>query len=349
MTPFARSTAWQLRVILLGLWATGFSSPVRADPPKALASSIQLAKVVDFSKLPQIAKSKVGRNESANFTADVPGSVADVAKHYRTQLDSLGWKPATNAAKSDDSESCASSELWKDGHSLYLMVFRFGDKPSANVTLGFRGNLDTRTLPRSKGAKELYGSQIQTTYVAEAKVPAEAETLAKDLTADGWQEFKTLFTSTTKSDKERHLQFRKNGYAITVSVEQVEAQNNKTVVQYGVEALSHELPAPADATDVEFADLRWEMRCKVARDLKAVAEFYEKAMPAAGYTALQSEKPTATGGVYKYATPEKDVISVILSSKDGKATTVKLIGFSQKGLEDRKKAIERGEIDPNSD
>src|SRR5262249_22234157 len=110
----------------------------------------------------------------------------------------------------------------------------------------------------------------------------------------GWQRFVSRLRDGDDDDKDkknRTLAFRKQGYILIVYVGESPVKEFRTHVQFMVTALAHELPAPPNATKVEFDDANWKMRCEVPGDLKEAAEFYQKAMPAAGYKALSSEEP----------------------------------------------------------
>jgi hypothetical protein len=290
----------------------------------------ELAGVMDFTKLPIIPGSKVARGGSAALEIGVPGTVADVAAFYRKTFDGLGWKPQPRPdgqVTNDDSDHVASSTLWKDGFCLTLSVFGFGAKNSATVSLQFLGNFDTRTLPRVDGSKPLSESQTQTVFTTEVLAAKAEYTVAKALKAEGWQQYSALEArSGGKAGEQRFLDLRKEGYTVHVQIGPYTADGSRTAVHYLVLALSHELPAPPDATDVQFTDERWEMRCETPRDLKAAIAYYEKAMPDAGYTRSAGGVKTESTATLRYETEVKDVILVQLNTAGGK-TRVKLLGI----------------------
>ncbi len=54
-------------------------------------SASELAKVIDFTKFPQIKGTKAGHEGAANFNASVPGKVKEVAAFYSDNFAKLGW------------------------------------------------------------------------------------------------------------------------------------------------------------------------------------------------------------------------------------------------------------------
>ena len=112
------------RIVLVAVISAG--SVFAEEPTKpAVMSARELAKVMDFTKLPVIKGTQLSDSgETANFQAKVPGTAIEVAKFYRKNLDELGWKPEKNSLSDTDT----SATLWKDGHYVYLMAFASGQK-----------------------------------------------------------------------------------------------------------------------------------------------------------------------------------------------------------------------------
>ena len=326
--------------------APGASEDTKPSQPKpTIYSAMELAKVMDFTKLPLMEGAKSGRNNSANFQAKVPAKVPDVAEFYLTKLAALGWKLDTEQSSNKITDEYASAKLSKDGHVAYMSISRTSDKPDDKpeswVQFWFQGNFDTRTLPRSEGAKLTYGSQTSSIYTTPNKVADEADLVAKALVADGWQAFGRFNSSKTEQPDQRSWTYRKQGYVLDIFIVVAPAQGNQTNVQYSVRALAHELPAPPGATQVEFDDEMWEMKCEVPGDLQTVAEYYRKAMPAAGYKTLSSEDPRETYINLRFGTEADDIVLVQVASKDGKSTKVHAIGTSAGVLAEMRKREEK--------
>lgn len=297
-------------------------------PPPVIFSALEQARVINFSKLVQPPEIKVGRSAPGYFEAYAPGKVPEIAAFYVDQLTKLGWKRG-NAAGDAVTDDYASAALHKDDHTLSLSFIKSADPPGVSVSLVSHGNFDTRKLPRSPDAKLLVESPALTWYVTPTKVPAEAAWVRSALEADGWQPFGRLTrSSAVENDENRMMKLRKQGYLLDVMVGVAPAQNNQTVVQYSVTALAHELPTPPGATDVKFSDDDWELRCKVPGDFRPAAEFYQNAMPAAGYVPLRSEEPQKNYWNLRFGTPDEDIVLVQCYSEDGKTTLISITGMS---------------------
>jgi hypothetical protein len=300
-------------------------------------SAAELAKVIDFTKLPRMPGTKVGRGGAAHFSAQVPVKVPAVAAFYFDAFAKLGWKPSGGPDEQTPRGDYASGTLLKDGHAVSLAIFKAGEPDTSSLDFVSHGNLDTSKLPRIEGAKQPYESPISTIYFTATKVPAAADQVLKVLEADGWQLYDRLNSGKgAASDEQRMFKLRKRGYSLDVMVVVAPAQNNETSVQYNVTALSHELPTPPEAAHVEFDDDRCELKCTVPGDFKAAAEFYRKSMPEIGYKPLASEDPRETYWNLRFGADNGDVVVVQAASKDGKTTKIHITGVPAAAFEEMK-------------
>jgi hypothetical protein len=309
--------------------------------PPTVYSALELAKIVDFTKLktPKDA-TRAGCTLSCSLEMNVPSKVPEAAAFYIDQLKALGWKVDDSAKTINNSE--AAVRLTKNGHVIFLGAFPMDEKkPESMVSLYFHGNFDTQTLPRSEGAKLLYGSQSQTIFTTPNKVPAEAEWIEKTLKGQGWQRYIRAKASELKSDEEKHMDFRKQGYALNVFVSKASDPGYAASVQYGVHAIAHELPAPLDATDVEFDDAAWTLHCELPTTMEAGVAFYRQAMAAAGYKELSGEKPQEKYINLRFGTEAGDVIPVQVAKKDDKTCKISIYGVSAEMMEKIRKEDEK--------
>jgi hypothetical protein len=316
-------------LILCALWGSCVVCDRAAsqEPKPVTYSAAELARVIDFSKLPKMPGTKTGRGGTAHLSAQVPAKVPEVAAFYFDAFAKLGWK--SNAAPDEQTPrgDYASGTLLKDGYAVSLAIFKAGEPDTSSLDFIAHGNLDTSKLPRIAGAKQPYESQVSTIYFTATKVPAAAEQVLKALVADGWQPYDRLNAGkAAASDEQRFLKLRKRGYALDVMIVVAPAQHNETSVQYNVTALSHELPTPPEAADVEFDDNRCELKCSVPGDFRSAAEFYRKTMPEIGYKPLASEDPRETYWNLRFGAENGDVVVVQAASKDGTTTKILITG-----------------------
>jgi hypothetical protein len=173
----------------------------------------------------------------------------------------------------------------------------------------------------------MHGSQIGSSYLTELTVAETLSWAAKALKDEGWQKFTTFQSPMKETDTNRTRRFRKQGYALLVFTG-VHPLDKKTFFQYMVSTLSHELPTPAEAAKVQFNDSRWQLECETPGDLKAAADFYQKAMPALGYQSLPGEDAQPTYWNLRFGTDAGDVIMVQVQRKDKQTTRISIEGVS---------------------
>jgi hypothetical protein len=213
-----------------------------------------------------------------------------------------------------------------------------GEKNHAGVEISHLGNLDSRILPRVKSAEDQYSSQSSSLYFTAGKVDDVAAKLRGLFAAAGWQEYDQAFSQKAVRPDAVDLLFRKKGYSVSVSISKSPANPGKTAVQYGVETLARDMPAPADAKGVEIADSRWILKCEIPGDKATAAAFYRKAMPEIGFTAPPYETTSGTSMSLSFESPGHDLVIVSLGGKDARGTKVELEGYTAAFREAMKKA-----------
>jgi hypothetical protein len=316
--------------------------PAEGTPAPTIFPALQLAKILDLTKLPVPQGAEVRGNNPAHLEGKATGKVPDLASFYLDKLAALGWKPGDGPGEKEITDEYAQASLHRGGHITSLSIIQTNkDKLECLLQLHFRGNLDARTLPRSDGAKLLHGSQMLVMYTAMKPVPAEADWVAQTLAKEGWQRYEPFESRSAPPADLRTLNLRKQGYTLRVFINKAPAQNNQTSVHYSVSALGHELPAPPDATRVRFDDKDWRMECEVPASMDTVTQFYRTAMPAAGYKDLPGEAPQD-----KYVTPRfgaegGDVVLVQVQKKGDKNSSVSAFGVSAAMLEKMRKDDEK--------
>ena len=115
------------------------------------------------------------------------------------------------------------------------------------------------------------------------------------------------------------------------------ASENQTSVHYAMHVLAHELPAPPDATDVEFDDDTRTLQCNMPRPMDAAVAFYREAMPAAGYRELPGEEPQVHHVNLSFGTDAGDVVAVQVAKKADRTCTIRICGVSAAMMEKLRK------------
>lgn len=311
--------------MLLGCGADSAGSATRGVAETVSAQ--ELAKTLDLSKFPAPAGTEFNTRTAAEVQALAPLAIQPTAEFYLKEFAKLGFKPSGEPGSHIVSAEYAQASLVKDGHTISLSVLP-GQDGKVMVSIYRHGNLDARTLPQSEGATPSHGSSTLHMYVARGSVAEESKFIEQAFAKLGWQQFVPPHTSMADDPDHRQFTFRKQGYVASASVGVAPAQQNKTMVQYQVRTLAHELPAPLKATKVEFDDDRVTLDCDIPDDLEAVDKFYAQAMPAAGCRALEHDEPRDKGHILRYETPDKGIFLIRLKTEDHKSTHVNFLYYS---------------------
>jgi hypothetical protein len=290
----------------------------------------ELAKVLDVGALPALEGTKFFEKTKTSLGAAAPGKLADVTAFYIKLFASRGWEKVELPGSRPINDEYGSIHLTKDGHIAQLIVSKDSGKkaaPTTNVNIQFHGNFDTRTLPRRGPKLDGQLSQVMTSFLSESSALDEAKAIAKALKELGWQEYASFNPPQPERKDHASLSFRKQGYLLSASIATA-PRIGKTGVTYWVRTLEHELPAPPDAVKVQFSDGDWKMVCESPGAVKAVAEFYKRAMPEVGFKLLPGEEPQANYWNLRFGDEAGDVVMVELVSRDANATKVSMQGIS---------------------
>ena len=264
--------------------SSGDNPAATSAPPKPVDPN-----AVDLRSLPRIEQAKFTILTANRLEGTSNDTAAAIFEHYRAALEKLGWKLTAPLSKGQVTDESASALLNKGDDSIFLSIVPFGS-PNNKEKLAERqftvdnlGTCDSGKLPRLPGAEPGYANKISSVYFTDMKVAATAASVKNLLIANGWQPYAKPYASPpVMSDRVRD-QFRKDGNSLRVLVSSKAGKENASAVEYMIGAIGHQLPAPADATDVEFDDAMCLMRCSVPRDIDPVAKYYHAAMSALGF------------------------------------------------------------------
>ena len=176
------------------------------------------------------------------------------------------------------------------------------------------------------------------------KVADAAATLRRLLTADGWQEYEQAFSQKADRPDTADMLFLKKAYTLSVSISRPQAQPDKTAIQYYVSTLSHDLPVPANARQVEIQDSRWILRCTAPGSLASTSDFYSKALQEIGFVARPHDAASGKTQYISFESDQHDVVLVTLTSTDDHGTKVKLEGYTATFLQAMKDAAAKEKI-----
>jgi len=338
---------------LIGCWGT--SGPNHSQPDGSGAASTSDEKAASTTAGPPapakpegIDLRTLGQVEQAKFTIRTANRIEGIARgkassifaHYRAALEKAGWKLSAPLAGEQVTDESASALLIKDGDSIFLSVIpnvlavKKGTSDEKQFSLGNLGTCDSSKLPQLPGAEKGYGNTISTVYFTDMKVAATAASVRTMLEHDGWQPFEKPFAGKFELPNLARDEYRKEGNSLRVLISPASGKENKSSVEYVIGAIGHQLPAPSDATDVEFDDALWLLRCTIPRDLGPVTKYYLAAVADAGFESPPYLPKDDNKALIVCESKDKDVLFVDLTY-DGLNTRAVLHGVS---AEARKKA-----------
>ncbi len=213
------------------------------DKAPSPATARQAAAVLDLSTFPMVdpdGEPNARVIASQNYSAK--GKLLDVARKVRAQLLAAGFRELDGASFA---EPYANATYQRAGFLVSLSVSP-GNKPDVvSVSLKNHGNLNLQAIPVPAGSKLLYSLPVAIAYVSDLSVEEAGKACRRLLEAQGWEPF----GETTVS-----FFVKKNAVRLQVMVNPAPAQGGKTAIQLVPEQLSADLPAPADAESLQYAD-----------------------------------------------------------------------------------------------
>ncbi|MDX1964162.1 MAG: hypothetical protein SFX18_13495 [Pirellulales bacterium] len=302
--------------------------PKPALAPGKIVPALELAKVLDMRKLKFHKEATVGRRQTGLIYALVPGEQKPIKEYLTQQLAEQGWVPGTGPNDNQVYETSSNTNFVKaGGYSLSCSISEGGEPGKTGVMLVYYGNYDVRNLPHPADWTELYGSQHQVMWVTPLNVADSHAAMMKSLAAAGWQKYVRPNTSGNNDAERPTVTLRNQGYTLTCSTSAAPAQQGKIVVQITLQTLGNELPAPAEATDVEYDDSDWKLFCKIPGTIAKVSEYYDQAMIAAGHKLFTHDEEQEGKRILRYKTPREDIIMITLEQQPEGIVSVDAQGF----------------------
>lgn len=304
---------------------------------KGVVSSAELATVLDLTKLPIPKDAKFNTRTAAEFSVIVPGIVPAITDFYLKGFADAGFQVTGAPGSKMITDDYSQAALARDGYSVSLSVTKGSEPGTLMVSANRHGALDARELPVSPGGKSLYGSSTSSMYVGQGSVKEEVDFIVKDLNSKGWRRYDRPNSSSAESEDSQQFDMRNQGYLVSLYASKAPAQDNKTVVQYQVRTIAHELPAPLDATNLKFDDARVELTCDAPGDVSQLFKFYSEAMPKVGCKPLKHDDPKPKSAILRFEPAEKGILLIELSTEDNKTTKVASRYFSAEFLAEMKR------------
>lgn len=277
-----------------------------ARPAAKGASVAEAAKVLDLAKFPVMAGAENVSRRLAGLSYQVKGTVPEAFKFQQQKLAAQKWKELPDSYSTDQSASAAFAN---DGFKVSVSVFA-AEPGKASVMLMQHGNVDLASLPLPPDTKLLYGGPLSTMYVTAAAVDKTQAACKKLLLAKGWEPYGTA------GDVQF---FKQNAVRLTASVSAAPAQDGKTAITYSAELMSADLPAPANAETVQYADSVPNLFFDSPDSQDKVVAYYRETLGKTGWEAT-TENPVKEQ--FKewliFRNKAKDLLTLELTEVEGK-------------------------------
>ncbi len=265
---------WVRGLVLSLLMSVLVSRHGQAAPP---ATAEAAAAVLSLETLPLIAGAEVPSNQRlAGLSYQAKSTIKDAFAFHKKQLEARGFSELPNATVTDD---YAASTFSKDGFRIAVSVMPDYGKPGSGlvgITLQNLSNVELGSLPAPDGVKPLYDFPASRAMLTELTPEQAAAKVAELFIADGWERYGTA--------GEVHF-FRKNAVRVTAQIAAAPAQQGKTAITYSSELMSVELPAPPDATRVQYSDSTKQLSIDSPATADQVFDYYRDRLATAGWKA----------------------------------------------------------------
>lgn len=211
------------------------------------------------------------------------GDLKTTLAFFQKQFSSKQWKETNPAFLTATSGSVT---FGKDGYHVSFFAMKDVDKKAGDrisVTIINLGNLDTRKLPVPEKSRVLISSAINTHYILESmNLDEDKKVMREKLLSLGWEPF----------GKAADIQyFKKNAVKLDLMVSKSPSQGGKTAVRYSSRLLSIDVPAPVEASLVQYHDMPTQVMVVTKGTVDEIASYYTKEMPKRGWKPV-SEQPT---------------------------------------------------------
>lgn len=263
----------------------GKSAPsAEAAPSKTPATIDEAQKVLDMRDLPLVPGSvEPGARSIARLTYNAKKPAPEAYLFHQKELVDRGWRETPGGYQSDE---MASGTFVRDGYTLSMSATKVGDETMVSFTN--HGNLDARTLPQPSAATVLYEAPVSIAYVTPEPVDAVAKQVDEALVATGWEPYGSAGDS---------RYYKQNAIRLLATAATAPAQGGKTVVSYQTELLSADLPAPADAKQLQYSEPPTQLSIDFPGDLAASDNWYRERLGKLGWKPT-TKQPVKEGFTY---------------------------------------------------
>jgi hypothetical protein len=207
-----------------------------------------------------------------------------------------------------------SAQFQKSNYVVSVTTSESGKPGFSRVSITNFGNIRPGKLPVVKGAKSLFTNEATAMYVTDAKVADAAEATRKLLLDAGWEPF----GANSNPPENEMLTFKRNAVQVSAFIGVAPAQGGKTSIMLSTLQLSADIPAPANARQLNYTDSQKTLRFESSDDYADIAKFYQQTLGKRGWKPTTENLITSTDnfkrqtGTQVFRNAAKDMITLDL-------------------------------------
>ncbi|MBC7815945.1 MAG: hypothetical protein IAG10_03495, partial [Planctomycetaceae bacterium] len=239
---------------------------------------------------------------------------ADPKKAFQIQQQQfvkLGWKELPGSMAEAE---YGTGQFQKSNYVVSVSTTNSGKPGVSRVSIFNMGNVRASKLPVVKGAKSLFANETSAMYSTDMKLADAIETTRKLLIDAGWEPYGEAGNTT----ENMQLMFKRNAIQISAFIGVAPAQGGKTSIQMSTLQLSADIPAPANAKQLNYTDMHKTLRFESSDKYDNIAKFYQQSLAKKGWKPTTENLITASDnfkrqtGMQVFRNAAKDIITLDL-------------------------------------
>lgn len=287
------------------------------DSAKAAATVEQAIKVLDLRSftLPEGAVIE-GVPTVGNVNYEIKADPKKAFQIQQQQFVKLGWKELPGSMAE---ATYGTGQFQKSDFVVAVSTTESGKPGLSRVAIINFGNLRPGKLPVVKGAKSQFVNEATAMYVTDAKLADAAEATRKLLLDAGWEPF-----GSNSSPDNVMLTFKRNAVQVSAFIGVAPAQGGKTSIMLSTSQLSADIPAPANAEQLNYTDMQKTLRFESPDEYTDIAKFYQQSLSKRGWKPTTENLITGTDDFKRpiasqvYRNTAKDILTLDLQKRDDK-------------------------------
>ncbi|WP_437205586.1 hypothetical protein [Planctomicrobium sp. SH664] len=286
----------------------GVCSQLPAMEEQGALTVAQAAKVINLSTWKVKGLTLPESGQVAQLHCELRGSPTTVFKAIQEQLVAEKWE---ELPQSYVNEQSVSATFAKEGFLLSVSLYPATKENSVTLTITNHGNVNVAKLPVPQEATPLYTSGTSAMFLT----PGAPEEVAKILRVlilsnRGWEPY---------GEAGDVAWYKRGAQRISVRCTAAPAHAGKTIIDFSGTLLSADLPAPPEASKLQYSDSRTQLAADTPLSTAELATHYRAALKTSGWEAT-TDKPFQSS-IYEemiFRNPANEMLTLKMSTVEGK-------------------------------